>query len=235
MRIIGILILSLLSFYSLSASAETYTYGNRLCGEPGYTCIQVQYGQTWDTLFSDPDQKDIVMRVNRMNTRVYPGLVLAVPDNLDSVSIMDLSPFNSQITPTGQKTIIFDPKLSAWGAYDENGDLVRWGPGSSGRDWCPDIHRPCHTPVGSFTVYAKSDVNCISSIFPIPTGGAPMPYCMYFHGGFALHGSPEVPGFNASHGCVRLFFTDAQWLNEDFVDTPGEGYRGTKVIILPYD
>jgi len=33
---------------------------------------------------------------------------------------------------------------------------------------------------------------------------------MFFHGGFALHGSPSVPGYNASHGCVRLFDDDAE-------------------------
>ena len=55
-----------------------------------------------------------------------------------------------------------------------------------------------------------------------------MPYCMFFKGGFAMHGSSGVPGYNASHGCVRLFVDDAQWLNQDFADI------GTQVIILPY-
>ncbi len=45
-----------------------------------------------------------------------------------------------------------------------------------------------------------------------------MPYCMHFSGGYALHGSPTVPGYNASHGCVRLFTEDAKWLNQHFVD-----------------
>ena len=44
-----------------------------------------------------------------------------------------------------------------------------------------------------------------------------MPYCMFFHGGYALHGSNFVPDYNASHGCVRMSPDDAQWLNEDFV------------------
>ncbi|MCB1026167.1 MAG: L,D-transpeptidase family protein, partial [Microthrixaceae bacterium] len=26
----------------------------------------------------------------------------------------------------------------------------------------------------------------------------------YFNGGIALHGSPSVPSYPASHGCVRL-------------------------------
>lgn len=34
----------------------------------------------------------------------------------------------------------------------------------------------------------------------------------YFSGGYALHGSPSVPGYPASHGCVRLTFWDSDWL-----------------------
>ena len=59
-----------------------------------------------------------------------------------------------------------------------------------------------------------------------------MPYCMFFHTGFALHGSYEVPGYNASHGCVRLYKEDAKWLNEEFVELPAfENDKGTTVIV----
>jgi lipoprotein-anchoring transpeptidase ErfK/SrfK len=43
---------------------------------------------------------------------------------------------------------------------------------------------------------------------------------MFFHRGYALHGSYDVPGYNASHGCVRMFVKDAKWLNQEF--TAGE-------------
>ena len=64
-----------------------------------------------------------------------------------------------------------------------------------------------------------------------------MPYCMYFNNGQALHGEPNgLPGYNASHGCVRLYVSDAEWLRYDFVEPPMayNKYRGTKVVILPY-
>ena len=54
---------------------------------------------------------------------------------------------------------------------------------------------------------------------------------MHFFMGFALHGSDIVPGYPASHGCVRLFTEDARWLNEDFVETAEEGSAGTRVVI----
>ncbi len=52
-----------------------------------------------------------------------------------------------------------------------------------------------------------------------------MPYCMFFHGGYALHGSYELPGYNASHGCVRMYKADAEWLNQSFLRI------GSKVIV----
>ncbi len=34
----------------------------------------------------------------------------------------------------------------------------------------------------------------------------------YFVGGYAIHGSPSVPAYPASHGCVRLTMSDANWV-----------------------
>lgn len=36
----------------------------------------------------------------------------------------------------------------------------------------------------------------------------------YFKGGFAVHGSSSVPGYPASHGCVRVTTWDADWLSD---------------------
>jgi lipoprotein-anchoring transpeptidase ErfK/SrfK len=60
---------------------------------------------------------------------------------------------------------------------------------------------------------------------------------MYFSNGQAFHGEPNgLPGYNASHGCVRLYVRDAEWLRYDFVEPPDidNDYRGTKVIVKPY-
>lgn len=43
----------------------------------------------------------------------------------------------------------------------------------------------------------------------------------YFKGGFAIHGSPSVPGYPASHGCIRLTFWDSDFLeNQLYVGMP---------------
>ncbi|MFQ5966954.1 MAG: L,D-transpeptidase family protein [Acidimicrobiia bacterium] len=36
----------------------------------------------------------------------------------------------------------------------------------------------------------------------------------YFTGGYAIHGSPSVPWYPASHGCVRVRMSDMRWLKE---------------------
>ncbi len=130
---------------------------------------------------------------------------------------------------TTDRTVVVDPSVHAWGAY-ENGELVKAGQASAGSDWCHDLGRPCHTRVGRFRVYSLGSADCKSHIFPIPRGGAPMPYCMFFNGGQALHGVPdnEVGDGNYSHGCVRLHVADAEWLRFSFVNV------GTRVIVRPY-
>lgn len=209
----------------IPAFAVPRPFAKEVCStDSRFTCMEVSKGESWGSLFPDDQQRALVMRVNRMNIGVHGGMLIIVPKNLNA-SLLDLSPLNRQIPAPGRKTIIVDQAELAFGAYSADGQLVRWGPVSGGKGYCPDLGRSCRTVTGSFTVYSKGGADCISTKFPIPEGGAPMPYCMFFHGGYALHGSPSVPGFNASHGCVRLFTEDAQWLNHNFVD------YSTRVIV----
>lgn len=142
------------------------------------------------------------------------------------------------IAAPGEKVIIVDPNIHEWAAYAPDGSLVRSGLATAGADWCRDLHRPCHTRAGTFRIFSLGSSRCRSSKFPLPRGGAPMPYCMYFSHGMALHGSPdgEVVYGNISHGCVRMHVADAYWLRFNFVEGPNafNHYRGTKVIIRPY-
>lgn len=141
------------------------------------------------------------------------------------------------ISPPGEKTVIVDPHAHAYGAYDADGTLLKTGTVTAGRDFCHDTGKPCRTKVGSFRVFSLGSYDCISHTFPLPRGGAPMPYCMYFNGGQALHGhhGGVVPA-NLSHGCVRLNNSDAKWLRFNFVEGPeySNDYRGTKVVVRKY-
>jgi L,D-transpeptidase ErfK/SrfK len=231
--IVGLIIIALM----LPMVAFARLYGQILCQSSGFYCIHIKRNQSWQSLWPDEQERDIVMRINRLNIRLYPGLVIAVPKNLKDADIMDFAPLPRHISSPHEKVLVFDPASNAWGAYDPNGRLIRWGPASGGSNWCHDLQRSCRTRSGSFRLFSLGGSNCISHKFPLPRGGAPMPYCMYFSGGQAFHGEPNgLPGYNASHGCIRLYVRDAEWLRYDFVEPPNanNGYRGTKVIVGPY-
>lgn len=217
------------------ASERPIYYGPGLCTAPQYQCIKVTPGQSWEKLFPDEQQRDLVQRINRSYNSVWSGKELVVPRDLAHANLLDLSPFPQKIDGEHEKEIIVDQDKLAWAAYDANGQLVKWGPIASGRDKCPDSNKACRTLTGIFRVFSKEDIHCKSDIFPIGKGGAKMPYCMYFHKGFALHGSDDMPGYRASHGCVRMFTRDAKWLNQEFVTISNEqnNYTGTLVVVRP--
>lgn len=204
-------------------------YSSKLCETGEYKCIVAEPGQTWERLWPDRHIRKSIMHFNRTNKRLRPGMLVALPPaNVDDFMI--LAPFEPQISPPGEKLILVNLKLLAWAAYSPEGILVNWGPASGGRQKCLDSAGSCKTVVGLFEVYDVRGENCVSKQYPINKGGAPMPYSMFFKDGYALHGSEELPGYNASHGCVRLLKSDARWLNEEFVSTPGK----TQVLVLPY-
>ncbi len=218
--VIDIVIIFLFIFLlTFSSEVVAKPYGARLCAhDASYTCYTVKKGDSWQTLFPNFDKRDLVMRINRINIRLHPGMKIAIPKNSSTTNILHFSPIPTRIDPPGEKIILIslnDNQL-AFGAYNASGDLQYWGPVSGGKGYCPDINRACHTAQGEFSIYRKEGAGCKSTRFPVGRGGAPMPYCMFFHGGFALHGSYDVPGYNASHGCIRLFVNDAKWLNENF-------------------
>jgi peptidoglycan hydrolase-like protein with peptidoglycan-binding domain len=60
------------------------------------------------------------------------------------------------------------------------------------------------TPGGSFTVDRR-----IAGWHTSPLGKLYNP--LFFNGGIAIHGSPSVPAYPASHGCVRIPMSAADW------------------------
>ncbi len=59
---------------------------------------------------------------------------------------------------------------------------------------------------------------------------SPMPHAIFFHGGFAIHGSYDIArlGGPASHGCIRLHPNDAAVL---FGLVQREGMRNTTIVV----
>jgi lipoprotein-anchoring transpeptidase ErfK/SrfK len=138
---------------------------------------------------------------------------------------------SSSISSRGHRqnnVFIFNPRTHSWTAIGANGKIVGSGSASGGRNYCPDVGRSCRTPTGKFYVISKGGPGCKSTRYPIGRGGARMPYCMFFSKLYAVHGSSDVPNYNASHGCIRVRPQDAKWLSEHFI------HVGTKIIVKPY-
>lgn len=82
-----------------------------------------------------------------------------------------------------------------------NNGRTFWWAVSSGRDGF-------ETPTGSFGVQ-RLDANHFSDEYE----QAPMPYAIFFHEGFAIHGTYQGGlGRPVSHGCVRLAVPNARLL-----------------------
>jgi peptidoglycan hydrolase-like protein with peptidoglycan-binding domain len=67
------------------------------------------------------------------------------------------------------------------------------------------------TPTGSFRVQSR-----IAGFRESKLGLLYNP--LYFNGGFAIHGSNSVPGYPASHGCVRIPNSTSEWFVTDVPD-----------------
>lgn len=66
---------------------------------------------------------------------------------------------------------------------------------------------PARTPEGQFTFQ-----RAINGVRVSYLGSLYNPY--YFYGGYAIHGSPSVPNYPASHGCVRVTNWDMDLLKQ---------------------
>jgi len=75
-----------------------------------------------------------------------------------------------------------------------------------------------HTPRGKFRIQRR-----ISGWRESDLGKLYNP--LYFIDGYAIHGSPSVPAYNVSHGCVRISIESSLW----FYDTIK---NGTTVIVI---
>lgn len=91
------LIISIITFIGFLVSTQLVLahsrYGETLCNSPDYFCMKIKSGESWDKLFPNEEERDMVKRINRMNIALRPGLTIAVPKNIDRLTIYDVSPF----------------------------------------------------------------------------------------------------------------------------------------------
>ncbi len=105
--------------------------------------------------------------------------------------------------PAGERRLVIHLGAQRF-SYSEGGRVLRGGPVSTGR-------RGYGTPTGSYRVQGKQR-HKVSSLYAGSNGRpASMPYAIQFRGNYFIH-QGRLPGYPASHGCVRVRGGDAQFL-----------------------
>lgn len=150
----------------------------------------------------DSDQIALLELLNRADSGHLPRLdQLIVPDSWD-LPVLDYTPLPRRIDELAgrPKALVVHQPQQVFGAY-EHGDLVRWGPVSTGR-------REHATPSGAFRLNWRSPGRQSTE-----DPDWYMEWYFNFHNrrGLALH-QFALPGTPASHACVRLLERDARWI-----------------------
>ena len=195
--------------------------------EHSFYIISKEKTMEWNLDSLSPEKLNIIMALNRIDyADVWRTDSLIAPENL-SDELINYTPFpkNIQSIQSVRKLLIVSYKIQAFATY-ENGILTRWGPVSMGKKSTP-------TPVGLFHTNWKSK----ETISTIDSGWVLKWYFNFDNfEGVSLH-EYELPGFPASHACIRLYPEDAyffyywaeQWILES--DFKISAY-GTPIIIF---
>ena len=148
------------------------------------------------------EEREIILAINRISSKVIKsGKVLLLPDTLTN-QLLNYSPYPDSLKgfDTLPKLIIVSRRIQAFAIY-EKGILKRWGPVSSGKKSTP-------TPAGLFhtNFKVKRKVSSENSSWILPWY-----FNFYAQRGIAFH-QYTLPGYPASHACVRMQEKDAKWI-----------------------
>lgn len=163
-----------------------------------------------------------IARFNRIDPKyLRPGMKIKIPNNIDLLDMY--SPLPVYVVELKDAKVILLNLAEQWGGAYENGVLQFSFPISSADYDCVDDYgrkEYCETPEGDFKVLGF-DRDHYSSLYhdPITGENIPMPYAILFHikhyknfsVSYWLHGG-KLPGYPASHGCVRLMMEDIKRL-----------------------
>jgi hypothetical protein len=149
-----------------------------------------------------PAERAIVLRLNRVDAASYKRLdTMVVPDKIDT-NWMAYSVFPAELPMIKDvhKMVFFAYYPEAFGAY-ENGRLIRWGPSNMGKKTSP-------TPTGLFSANwkARETVSTVNDEWKLKWN-----FNVMNAGGVGWH-EYQLPGYPASHSCMRLLEADAMWL-----------------------
>jgi hypothetical protein len=172
--------------------------------EISYTLDSLKTRADIDSLFNAYSESELqtILSLNRIEkNRLRPERPIVIPD-CASEDLMAYSPFpdNLNFLECIPKTVLISQRVQAFGLY-ENGELVRWGPISSGKS---STRTPNGLNYGNYK--AKRKVSTVDASWILP-------YYFNFMNfeGIGVH-QYALPGYPASHGCVRLYMDDAKYI-----------------------
>lgn len=173
-----------------------------------------------------PGERNIILRLNRVDAASYRRLdTMVVPDKIDTNWMAySVFPYELPVLKDVRKMVFFAYYAEAFAAY-ENGKLVRWGPTNMGKKASP-------TPTGLFSANwkAKETISTVNDEWKLKWN-----FNVWNKGGVGWH-EYQLPGYPASHSCMRLLEADALYLYnwaDQWVLSKGElAAQGTPVLIF---
>jgi len=173
------------------------------------------------------EQQYTIAALNRIDTDHINGRDTLVVPNEFKGAFIDYTPFPRKLDNLTEvpKIVIFSYPIQAYAVY-EKGSLVKWGPTNMGK-------KSAQTPRGLFFTNWKGrkvrstvdDEWILNWNFNISNSG-----------GVGWH-QYALPGYPASHSCLRLLDADAQWLYNwadqwVLADKKTLKVKGTPVIVF---
>lgn len=154
------------------------------------------------------EEQYTILAINRLDMKnIWRADTLSIPNKIET-DFLKYSPFplTSEILKDVKKMVIFSYPIQAYGVY-ENGILTKWGPTSMGK-------KTAKTKTGLMFANWKKEL-AISTV----KSEWKLPYNVNVHNflGIGWH-QYDLPGFPASHSCLRLLMDDAKWMY-NFADT----------------
>lgn len=148
------------------------------------------------------EARNTILSLNRIDAKHLPGIdSLVIPDTIFS-DFMAYSPFplSAGILKDVKKMVVFSYAIQAFAVY-ESGRLIKWGPTSMGSKSHP-------TPTGlHFANWkAKTAISTVKSEWILNWN-----FNIQNKMGVGWH-EYALPGYPASHSCLRLLESDAKWL-----------------------
>ena len=196
---------------------------------PGFRTITIQTSKPAAEIINEvgSENLNLVLAFNRLDVaHIQKGVVITMPKNLEDWNA--LSPFPRTL-PVGDdiaKLILVSQRIQAFAAY-ENGALVRWGAVSTGKSTTQTPSRLYYT-----NWKGKHVISNLEGAYVLPWA-----FNLESKEGISMH-QFDLPGYPASHACVRLLEQDAMWLydwaNQWILDDTGQNElaKGTPVIIF---